>query len=178
VPTGGPTPLPGESQDLDVAIAGAGRMFDLDGWNAFTHGTSLVVLRHGQVVHEWYAEGVGPGDCFLGASMTKSALAHLVGVAVRAGALGLDDRIVDHVPELADSGYAPCAVRDVLTMTSGVDWMEDHRDPTSLGQPAGRLLRSRWRRVASAAGRGRPATAPRHPLGVLHGRLAGPRLGA
>jgi CubicO group peptidase (beta-lactamase class C family) len=132
VPAGASTALPGASQDLEVAIAGAGRVFDLAGWNAFTHGTSLVVLRHGQVVHEWYAEDVGPGDCFLGASMTKSALAHLVGVAVRAGALGLDDRILDHVPELADSGYAPCTVRDVLTMTSGVDWVEDHRDPTSL----------------------------------------------
>jgi CubicO group peptidase (beta-lactamase class C family) len=129
---GGSTPLPGEPHDLDVAIAGAGRMFDLGGWNAFTHGTSLVVLRHGQVVHEWYAEGLGRDDCFLGASMTKSALAHLVGVAVRAGSLGLDDRVVDHVPELADSGYDPCIVRDVLTMTSGVDWVEDHRDPSSL----------------------------------------------
>ena len=95
------------------------------------------MLRHGQVVHEWYAEGLGPDDCFLGASMTKSVLAHLVGVAVRAGALGLDDRVVDHVPELAGSGYDPCTVRDVLTMTSGVDWVEDHRDPTG---PASRLV--------------------------------------
>ena len=61
VPAGASTPLPGESRDLDVTIAGAGRMFDLDGWNAFTHGTSLVVLRHGQVVHEWYADGLGAG---------------------------------------------------------------------------------------------------------------------
>lgn len=137
VHAGGSTPLPGESHDLDVAIAGAGRMFDLAEWNAFTHGTSLVVLRHGRVLHEWYAEGLGPDDCFLGASMTKSALAHLVGVAVRAGALRLDDRVVDHVPELAGSGYEPCTVNDVLTMTSGIDWVEDHRDPTS---PASRLV--------------------------------------
>ena len=128
---GGSTPLPGGSHPLEVAIAGAGQMFDLAGWNEFTHGTSLVVLRHGQVVHEWYTEGLGPDDCFLGASMTKSALAHLVGVAVRTRALGLDDRVVDHVPELAGSGYDPCTVRDVLTMTSGVDWVEDHRDPSS-----------------------------------------------
>ena len=128
---GGSTPLPGESRPLEVAIAGAGQMFDLAGWNAFTEGSSLVVLRHGQVVYEWYAEGLGPDDRFLGASMTKSALAHLVGVAVRARALGLDDRVVDHVPELAGSGYDPCTVRDVLTMTSGVDWVEDHRDPST-----------------------------------------------
>ncbi len=136
VPAAGSAPLPGESHDLPVTIAGAGRMFDLDEWNAFTHGTSLLVLRRGQVVHEWYADGLGPGDCFLGASMTKSALGHLVAVALRAGALTLDDRVVDHVPELAGSGFARCTVRDVLTMTSGADWVEDHRDPTS---PASRL---------------------------------------
>ena len=96
VPAGGSTQLPGESHDLDVAIAGAGRMFDLAEWNAFTHGTSLVVLRHGRVLHEWYAEGLGPDDCFLGASMTKSVLAHLVGRAVRASVLSLTDRVAEH----------------------------------------------------------------------------------
>ena len=64
--------------------------------------------------------------------MTKSALAHLVGIAVRAGSLSLDDRVVDHVPELAGSGYTRCSVHDLLTMTTGADWVEDHRDPESL----------------------------------------------
>ena len=35
------------------------------------------------------------------------------------------------------SGYETCTVRDVLTMTTGVDWVEDHRDPQST---ASRLL--------------------------------------
>lgn len=131
VAAGGTTGLPGRSADLRVDIAGAGRMFDLQAWNALTHGTSLVVLLHGEVVHEWYADGLGPDDTFLGASMTKSTLAHLVGIAVRSGALGLEDRVVDHVPELAVSGYSACTVFDLLTMTSGVDWLEDHRDPNS-----------------------------------------------
>ena len=39
-------------------------------------------------------------------------------------------------------------------MTSGVDWVEDHRDPDSLGLPADRLLRHRRWRLARAAGRG------------------------
>lgn len=121
---------------LEVAIAGAGRMFDLDQWNACTHGTSLVVLVRGRVVHEWYADGCGPEDLFLGASMTKSALAHLVGVAVRSGALALTDPVTDHVPELAGTGYEGRTVHDLLTMTSGVDWVEDHRDPDG---PASRL---------------------------------------
>ncbi len=137
VPPGGSADLRDEPGGLHVDIAGMGRMFDLDEWNACTHGTSLTVLLHGRVVHEWYADGLGRDDVFLGASMTKSALAHLVGIAVRSGALRIADRVVDHVPELTTSGYGDCTVRDLLTMTSGVDWLEDHRDPTS---PASRLL--------------------------------------
>ena len=89
------------------------------------------------VVHEWYAEGLDAGTLFLGASMTKSVLAHLVGRAVREGGLALTDALTAHVPELAGTGYDGTAVLDVVTMTSGVDWVEDHRDPDSL---ASRLL--------------------------------------
>ena len=130
-------PLPTRLAPLDVDVDGAGRRHDLAGWRDATYSTSLVVVVDGTVVHEWYADGLGPEDLFLGASMTKSALAHLVGAAIGAGDLRLDDTVVDHVPELAGSGWAGCTVADVATMTSGVDWVEDHRDPAG---PASRLV--------------------------------------
>jgi CubicO group peptidase (beta-lactamase class C family) len=131
VPAAAGVPLPGVPGPLSAQIAGAGRLFSLPEWNAVTHGTSLLVVVGGEVVHEWYAEDVRPGDLLLGASMSKSVLAHLVGVAVSSGALRLADRVVDHVPELSDTGYRACTVLDVATMTSGVDWVEDHRNPDS-----------------------------------------------
>src|SRR5699024_313341 len=42
-----------------------------------------------------------------------------------------DSSVTGLVPELRGSGYDGCSVRDVLTMTTGVDWVEDHRDPAS-----------------------------------------------
>jgi CubicO group peptidase (beta-lactamase class C family) len=136
-----PVPLLAGEEHLDldvhVAIAGAGRMWTLEQWLAETHGTSLVVVAGGRVVHEWYAVGLSPQTLFLGASMTKSVLTLLVGQAVRDGVLTVDAAVTDLVPELAGGGYAGCRVRDLLTMTTGVDWVEDHRDPTSA---ASRLL--------------------------------------
>ena len=41
------------------------------------------------------------------------------------------------MPELAGSGYAGCTVEQVLSMTTGTAWVEDHRDPTG---PATRLI--------------------------------------
>lgn len=124
-------PLPTDLRELDVRFAGAGRMFDLAGFVAATSTTSLLVVADGTVVHEWYADGLGPSDLFLGASMTKSVLACLVGLAVDAGAVDLDDLVTHYVPELGVSGYASVTLRQVMSMTTGLDWVEDHRDPTS-----------------------------------------------
>ncbi len=127
----------------DVVIAGAGRILTLDEVLAMLHWTSLVVVRdvhdgRGELVHEAFAEGVGPDSRLLGASMTKSVLAQLVGLAVTRGALDLATPVSAYVPELARSGYGDVPVFDVLRMTSGVDWIEDHRDPDG---PASRLVR-------------------------------------
>jgi CubicO group peptidase (beta-lactamase class C family) len=137
VPASGGAELPKAVRDLDVVVEGAGTSWSLDEWRRETYATSLLVVDGGTVVHEWYADGLDAGTRFLGASMSKSALAHLVGRAVESGVLSLDDDVVGHVPELRGSGYARARVRDLLTMTSGVDWVEDHRDPESL---ASRLL--------------------------------------
>lgn len=139
VPATAAAPLATALRELSVEFAGAGRMVDLEAFRAETRTTALVVVDGDTVVHEWYAPGLGPADLFLGASMTKSVLAGLVGLAVDAGMLGLDDRVVDHVPELAHSGYAEVRVGQVATMTTGLDWVEDHRDPTSY---ASRLVES------------------------------------
>ncbi|WP_165355000.1 serine hydrolase domain-containing protein [Nocardioides oleivorans] len=142
VPAADPRPLASAPRACEVSVAGAGRRHTLPEWNDATWTTSLLVLERGTVVHEEYSDrdgaaGVGPQTLFLGASMTKSVLAHLVGRAVTDGGLGLDDPVTRYVPELTGSGYDGTTVRDVLTMTSGVDWVEDHRDPGSL---ASRLL--------------------------------------
>ncbi|GAA1937298.1 serine hydrolase domain-containing protein [Nocardioides hwasunensis] len=129
--------LPAAPRPLSVEVAGAGRMHSLEEWQAATSTTSLLVLEQDRIVHESYADGLGRDTLFLGASMTKSVLAHLVGRAVTDGVLHLDDPVTSHVPELGGSGYDGPTVQDVLTMTSGVDWVEDHRDPAG---PASRLL--------------------------------------
>jgi CubicO group peptidase (beta-lactamase class C family) len=137
VPASNGRALPSEARDLAVEVVGAGTSRGLAEWVEETSTTSLLVLDEGTIVHEWYAEGLGPETLFLGASMTKSVLAHLVGRAVSEGALALTEEVINLVPELSGTGYDGTCVLDVLTMTTGVEWVEDHRDPDSL---ASRLL--------------------------------------
>jgi CubicO group peptidase (beta-lactamase class C family) len=142
VPAPAPRPWPREVRQLEPRIVGAGREMGLAEFLAVTSATSLVVVADGTLVHEWYADGVTAADRLIGHSATKSALALLTGVAVTRGQLpDLDVPVRELVPELAGSGYDKVTLRQVLTMTTGVGWVEDYHDPDSA---ASRLI-GRWR---------------------------------
>ena len=149
-------------------------------WIAETHGTSLLVLDGGgSVVHEWYADGRRPETLFLGASMTKSVLAHLVGLAVRRGRPRRSTTASWH-------STCPSSPTPATPAAPSRPADDDHRRrlgggpprPDRPGHPADRLLRRRRRRLPRAAGRGRAREPPGHAVGVLHRRLPGARLGA
>jgi len=142
VPAPAPKPWPTDLRELAASIVGAGREMGVAEFLDVTSATSLVVVVDDVLVHEWYADGVTAHDRLLGNSATKSALALLTGIAHAAGRLpDLDAPVRDYVPELAGSGYQDVTVRQVLTMTTGVGWVEDYHDPDSA---ASRLI-GRWR---------------------------------
>lgn len=137
-----PLPWQARSVPVEAQIVGAGRTMDVREFLELTSTTAFLVVVDDVLVHEWYADGVTRHDRLLGNSATKSALAHLTGLAVAQGQLpDLDAVVGEYVPELLGSGYDRVTVRQVLAMTSGVDWVEDYHDPTS---QASQMLR-RWR---------------------------------
>jgi CubicO group peptidase (beta-lactamase class C family) len=155
-----PSPWPRAERALDVRIAGAGRELDLPDFLETTSTSSLVVVVDGVLVHESYADGVGPHDRLLGNSATKSALALVSGIAISQGRLELDTRVADVLPELAASGYAEVTVEHLLTMTTGVGWAEDYHDPDSV---ASQWIR-RWREgLGGSRGALRDVPADREP---------------
>jgi CubicO group peptidase (beta-lactamase class C family) len=147
---------------LDCPIVGAGQAMDLAGFLAMTSTTAFVVVVDGVLVYESYATGVSATDRLLGNSATKSALAHLVGVAVGEGSLAdLDADLCAYVPELVGSGYDGVTVRQVLTMTSGLDWVEDYHDPA--GQATQFI--NRWRQQLGGSRDALAALRPGDPPG-------------
>ena len=142
VPAPAPQPWPRAERPLEVRVVGAGRELGLTEFLDVTSSTSCVVVVDGVLVHEWYADGFAAEDRLLGNSATKSSLALLTGIAVDRGHLpDLDVRVADLVPELAASGYRDVTLRQLLTMTTGVGWVEDYHDPES----AASQLIGRWR---------------------------------
>ena len=90
----------------------------------------LLVLQDGKIRLERYGLGFGPEGHWTSFSVAKSITSTLVGAAIQDGHIeSLDTPIVRYLPELADSAYDGVSVRQLLTMTSGVDWNEDYTDP-------------------------------------------------
>jgi len=142
VPAPARSPWPTAPVELAVRIVGAGQEMSLGEFVTRTSTTSLLVVVDGVLVHEHYAPGISASDRLLGNSATKSALATLVGIAVGRGDIpDVDARACGFVPELEGGGYRDVTVRQLLTMTSGLDWDEDYHDPESR---ASKLIR-RWR---------------------------------
>lgn len=89
--------------------------------------TGLLVARDGVILHEAYFQGYDERSLATSFSVAKSITSALVGIAVERGQIEtIDDAISDYVPELIGSGYEGVAIRDVLTMSSGVDFSEDY----------------------------------------------------
>ncbi|AYB44662.1 serine hydrolase domain-containing protein [Paenibacillus lautus] len=92
----------------------------------------MVVVRNGYIVYEKYDHGYGPVDTHHVASVTKSVLSALIGIAIGAGYIdNADQKVLDFFPEYehksADRQIQQITLRHLLTMTAPYpfkDWHE------------------------------------------------------
>lgn len=105
---------------------------DIDAHMQAERVAGVLVIQDGRVRLERYGLGMTELDPWVSFSMTKSLTSTLVGAAIRDGHIdSMDDPITDYIPEMAGGGYEGVTLRQLLTMTSGVDWNEDYADPNS-----------------------------------------------
>lgn len=92
----------------------------------------ILVLHEGRIRLERYASPSSASTRWNSFSIAKSITSTLVGAALKDGAIhSLDDPVTRYIDGLRGSAYDGVTVRQLLTMTSGVRWNEDYRDPTS-----------------------------------------------
>ncbi|WP_250031437.1 serine hydrolase domain-containing protein [Paractinoplanes maris] len=88
--------------------------------DTFTEVRSVVVVRHGYVVHERYWHGLSVGSGHDVRSVTKSVVGTLVGIALAEGKIKSLDQTVGELLAAPESPLAGVTVRHLLTMTSGL----------------------------------------------------------
>ena len=110
---------------------------------------SLLVVRGGRLVVEEYFGGARANSLHDVRSVTKSVVGALAGIALERGDIRtLDDPVADYLgallPDL-DPAKGAITVRQLLTMTSGLDWDEtggfgSYIEWVRSGDPLGNLL--------------------------------------
>jgi CubicO group peptidase (beta-lactamase class C family) len=95
--------------------------------------TALLMIENHQIVYEKYAEGGGMDEISGAFSMAKSILGLLTGFALEEGAIrSLNDPVSTWITEWEGSDSGKITVKDLLTMSSGLNWNESYANPFSI----------------------------------------------
>ncbi len=117
--------LPYSRRSIEGKFEFEGSSCRLDEFLEKSAANALLVIKNGRIVHETYRNGSNETTRFISFSMAKSYVSTLIGLALFEGKIkSIDERVVDYLPEMQDSGYADASIRDLLRMRSGVDWLE------------------------------------------------------
>ena len=93
------------------------------------YGDAIIILHRGRIVYERY-NGVMNGDApHIAFSVTKSFSGTLAEMLIAEGKLDENALISRYIPELATTGFGAATVRQVMDMTTGLDYSENYTDP-------------------------------------------------
>ncbi len=113
-----------EAEGMDAQVLEGARTY------AFAHGKNtqgVVVVRHGKIAAEWYWEHADASSYAGSWSMAKSVATATIGIAIDQGLIpDLDVAIADYLPSWQGTDHEAITLRSVLTMTSGLDWLESY----------------------------------------------------
>lgn len=116
------------SAPLEITYQHDGEQRTLDDYVERNHVAALLVLADGAIVHDRYRLGAHRGTRWHLWSASKSFTSTVVGRALHTGVLdSIDDLVTKYVP--IDGGYARATIRDVLMMSSGVNFFHHHGSP-------------------------------------------------
>ncbi len=88
---------------------------------------AFVVVQHNQIIFEQYWKNYSPLSLSNSFSMSKSLLSLLVGCAISDGYIkSVDEPVSDFLPEWTSYDGKVLTIKDLLTMSAGVEWDEAH----------------------------------------------------
>jgi len=91
----------------------------------------MLILHEGRVVYERYFGCLEDDGKHAIMSMTKSVTGLLAEIMVAEGTLDDSLLVRDVIPEIGDSAFASATVRQVMDMTTGVQYSENYSDPNA-----------------------------------------------
>ena len=92
----------------------------------------LIILHDNKMLFEEYWNGNDKYSKHISWSVAKSFLSALMGIALDEGLIdSIDDPVTKYLPEFKGTGYDGVKIKNILQMSSGVEFNEDYADPNS-----------------------------------------------
>ncbi|MEW6431129.1 MAG: serine hydrolase [Myxococcota bacterium] len=88
----------------------------------------LVIIKNGAIIYERYGRGFTETNKHISWSVAKSVSSALIGVAVKQGALRLDDSICEYLRGYSGQAVCGITVKHALTFATGLAWQEEYED--------------------------------------------------
>jgi CubicO group peptidase (beta-lactamase class C family) len=97
--------------------------------------TSYLIIKNDSIVYEQYWEDFNPSTLSNSFSMAKTIVSVLIGAALKEGKIqDLNEPVWKYLPEFKEGDRSKITIKDVLTMSSGIDFDEHYASP--LAYPA------------------------------------------
>ena len=94
--------------------------------------TSFLVLRKDTILFEYYANEHDKNTVSNSFSTAKSVVSLLIAIAVEDGFIsGIDEPVASYLSEFNNKDMNAITIRDLLTMSSGLEWSESGTNPFS-----------------------------------------------
>jgi CubicO group peptidase (beta-lactamase class C family) len=94
-----------------------------------------MVIINDSIQYEQYWHGYSADTMSNSFSMAKSWVGTLIGVAIKEGKIkSIDQKVCDFLPDFCEDGNTELNIKNLLTMSSGLNWTEDYYNP--IGQTA------------------------------------------
>lgn len=125
-------PLPYGDKELAIRYQYKGGTWDTTRFMENNNVAGLLVIHDGKILLERYALGFDQDSRWTSFSVAKSFTSTLAGAALADGFIkSLDEPVTRYLPGLKGSAYEGVTIRNILNMSSGVQWNEDYVDPHS-----------------------------------------------
>jgi CubicO group peptidase (beta-lactamase class C family) len=109
---------------------------------------AFMVIINDSINYEEYWHGYSVDTMSNSFSMSKSWVSTLIGIALTEGKIkSVDQQVCDFLPNFCDGRNSELTIKDLLTMSSGLNWTEDYYNP--IGQTAEAYYGSGLRELVS-----------------------------
>jgi CubicO group peptidase (beta-lactamase class C family) len=118
---------------IDIRYSFRGKQSSIEEYLSRNPVTGLLIAKDSEILCEHYQYGRTDRDRLLSQSMVKSITGILIGIAVSEGAIkSVDDTAETYVPDFKGTEYGRTPIRDLLHMSSGVEFREEEDDSRDL----------------------------------------------